>query len=195
MMDILVATTNKGKVEEIEKLLNDGSLGVTLFSLADVNIDKDCPETGDTFHDNAVEKALYYSRMTDIYTVADDSGLAVETLGGRPGVRSARYAGEPKDDDRNLDKVLAELKGNPDRKAKFVTVVTLSKGGKEIASFTGEVEGVLLTERRGTGGFGYDPIFYYPPFQKTFAELTTEEKNQISHRANAFKKLKEYLRQ
>ena len=116
-----------------------------------------------------------------------------QALGGKPGVHSARYAGEPKDDEKNIQKLLKELSGVENRKARFVTVVTLSRNGRVIESFTGEVEGILLREKKGTGGFGYDPIFYYPPFQKTFAELTTEEKNRISHRANAFKKLISYL--
>jgi len=194
MMDLLAATKNEGKIKEIDRLLKEGSLDVTVFSLSHFNISADCPETGDTFLDNSIEKSLFYSRMvTDIYTVADDSGLAVDALGGKPGVYSARYAGEPKDDERNIQKLLKELTHIENRKAKFVTVVTLSINGKVIESFTGEVEGVLLREKRGTGGFGYDPIFYYPPFQKTFAELTMEEKNQISHRAAAFKKLISFL--
>ena len=197
-MDILVATNNKGKIKEIERLLTDRSKSVKLYSLSDFNIDGDCPETGQTFLENSVEKALYYSRIAEkhtpaIYTVADDSGLAVEVLGGRPGVHSARYAGLPTNDEKNIQKLLDELKDKENRKAKFVTVVTLARNGKVIESFTGEVEGILLREKRGSGGFGYDPIFYYPPLQKTFAELSTEEKNRISHRANAFKKLKEFL--
>lgn len=193
-MKLLAATQNKGKIKEIEKILAEASLDIQVFSLADFNIFADCPETGDTFLANSIEKSLYYSRMAgEIYTAADDSGLTVEALGGRPGVHSARYSGEPKDDERNIQKLLLELDGVENRKAKFVTVVTLSKNGSVIGSFTGEVEGVLLKEKRGTGGFGYDPIFYYPPFQKTFAELSTEEKNRISHRAAAFNKLKSFL--
>lgn len=193
-MKLLAATQNKGKIREIERILAEGPLDIQVYSLADFNIFADCPETGDTFLANSIEKSLFYSRMAgDIYTAADDSGLAVEALGGRPGVHSARYSGEPKDDERNIQKLLLELDGVENRKAKFVTVVTLSKSGSVIGSFTGEVEGVLLREKRGTGGFGYDPIFYYPPFQKTFAELSTEEKNRISHRAAAFNKLKLFL--
>ena len=193
-MELLAATQNKGKAREIEKILTEGSLEIKVYSLSDFNITADCPETGDTFLANSIEKSLFYGRMAgEIYTAADDSGLMVEALGGRPGVHSARYSGEPKDDERNIQKLLKELEGVENRKAKFVTVVTLSKSGTVIGSFTGEVEGVLLTEKRGTGGFGYDPIFYYPPFQKTFAELSTEEKNRISHRSTAFKKLKSFL--
>ena len=193
-MDLLAATTNKGKIKEIERLFEDSSLAIKLYSLSDFNIDINIPEKGDTFHENAAEKSLFYSRMVrDIFTIADDSGLVVEALGGKPGIHSARYAGQSKDDEKNIEKLLKELKNTRDRKAKFVTVVILSKNGEAIKSFTGEVEGIILKEKRGTGGFGYDPIFFYPPLQKTFAELTTEEKNQISHRANAFKKLKNFL--
>ncbi len=194
-MNLLAATKNKGKIKEIHQLLKESSLDVNVYSLADFNITADCLETGETFLENSIEKSLFYSRMkNDMYTIADDSGLAVEALGGRPGVHSARYAGEPKDDEKNIQKLLRELNNVENRKAKFVTVVTLSKNGKVIESFTGEVEGILLTGKKGTGGFGYDPIFYYPPLQKTFAQLTAEEKNQISHRAIAFKKLKEFLK-
>jgi XTP/dITP diphosphohydrolase len=193
-MDLLAATTNKGKIKEIERLFKDSSLDIKLYSPSDFNIDSDIPEKGNTFLENATEKSLFYSRMVrDIFTIADDSGLAVEALGGKPGVHSARYAGQSKDDEKNIEKLLKELKNIQNRKAKFITVVTLSKNGKAINSFTGEVEGIILKGKRGTGGFGYDPIFFYPPLQKTFAELTTEEKNQISHRANAFKKLKNFL--
>ncbi|UCH98615.1 MAG: RdgB/HAM1 family non-canonical purine NTP pyrophosphatase [Candidatus Aminicenantes bacterium] len=194
MMKLLAATTNEGKIREIEKLLTGSSLEIEFYSLADFNITADCPERGETFLENSIEKSLFYSRMKgDIYTIADDSGLAVEALGGRPGVHSARYAGEPKDDGKNIQKLLLELNNTANRKAKFTAVVTLAKNGRVIKSFTGEVEGIILKEKRGTGGFGYDPIFYYPPLQKTFAQLTAEEKNQISHRAIAFKKLKEFL--
>lgn len=194
-MKLLAATTNQGKIREIEKLLKESSLEIEVCSLADFNITADCPETGETFLENSIEKSLFYSRMKrDMYTIADDSGLAVEALAGRPGVHSARYAGEPKDDEKNIRKLLKELTNVQDRKAKFVTVVTLCKNGKVIESFTGEVEGIVLKEKKGTGGFGYDPIFYYPPLHKTFAQLTAEEKNQISHRAIAFKKLKSFLK-
>lgn len=206
-LELLAATKNKGKAKEIDRLLADCPLPVKVYSLADFNIDCDAPETGETFLENSIEKSLFYSRMVkDVYTAADDSGLVVAALGGRPGVHSARYASgtgagaDPdqrqfKDDEKNIEKLLLELKDIPtqNRQAKFVTVVTLSKNGKVIESFSGEVEGIILTEKRGTGGFGYDPLFFYPPLKKTFAELSTQEKNNISHRARAFQKLKEFL--
>jgi XTP/dITP diphosphohydrolase len=194
-MKLLAATTNEGKIREIEELLKGSFLEIEFYSLADFNITADCPETGETFVENSIEKSLFYSRMKrDMYTIADDSGLAVAALGGRPGVHSARYAGGPKDDEKNIQKLLLELNDAANRQATFVAVVTLAKNGRVIKSFTGEVEGIILKEKRGTGGFGYDPIFYYPPLQKTFAQLTAEEKNQISHRAIAFKKLKLFLK-
>lgn len=198
-LKLLTATKNKGKAREIERLFAESSLPIRVYSLADVNIDTDAPESGDTFLENSIEKSLFYSRMVkDIYTAADDSGLAVEALGGRPGVHSARYAAgndQPRDDEKNIEKLLLELKdvAMENRRAKFVTVITLSKNGSVIESFFGEVEGIILMEKRGTDGFGYDPVFFYPPLQKTFAELSIEEKNKISHRARAFHMLKEYL--
>jgi XTP/dITP diphosphohydrolase len=202
-LELLAATKNKGKAKEIDRLLENSPLPVKVYSLAYFNIDCDAPETGETFLENSIEKSLFYSRMVkDVYTAADDSGLVVEALGGRPGVHSARYASGasaapplPKDDEKNIEKLLLELKDIPtqNRQAKFVTVITLSRNGNVIESFSGEVEGIILTEKRGTGGFGYDPLFFYPPLQKTFAELSTQEKNNISHRARAFQKLKEFL--
>jgi len=198
-LELLAATKNKGKAKEIERLCAGSSLPIKVYSLADFNITVDCPEAGETFLENSIEKSLFYSRMVkDVYTAADDSGLVVEALGGRPGVHSARYASgnhQPKDDEKNIEKLLRELKDIPgeNRRAKFVTAITLSRNGSVMESFCGEVEGIILTEKRGVGGFGYDPVFFYPPLQKTFGELSTAEKNKISHRARAFQKLKEYL--
>lgn len=200
-LKLLAATKNKGKAKEIERLFAGSSLPIKVYSLADFNIDGDAPETGETFLENSIEKSFFYSRMVkDVYTAADDSGLAVEALEGRPGVHSARYAsgtdpGQPKNDEKNIEKLLLELKdvAMENRVAKFVTVITLSRNGNVIESFFGEVKGIILKEKRGTGGFGYDPVFFYPPLQKTFGELSTEEKNKISHRAQAFQKLKEFL--
>ncbi len=202
-LKLLAATKNNGKIKEIHRLFAESFLPIKVYSLADFNIDCDAPETGETFLENSREKSLFYSRMVkDVYTAADDSGLAVKALEGRPGVHSARYAsgagaesGQPKDDEKNIDKLLQELKdvAVENRGAKFVTVITLSRNGCVMESFFGEVKGIILTEKRGKGGFGYDPLFFYPPLQKTFGELSTEEKNKISHRARAFQKLKEYL--
>jgi XTP/dITP diphosphohydrolase len=191
---LLVATFNQGKVREIERLLTDPRLAVHLYSLADFHITGKAPERGTTFLENAAEKSVFYSKLAgDVYTAAEDSGLTVPGLGGAPGVLSARYAGPDATDHRNIDKLLRDLEHVADRRAKFVSAVSLSRDGRLIKSFTGEVAGEILYKRRGHQGFGYDPIFYYPPFQKTFAQLTTQEKNKISHRAHAFHQLKEYL--
>ncbi len=194
-MKLLIATTNKGKLEEIEKLFRHGGLDISLHCLRDFGITADCPETGETFEENAARKSQFYSRMVpDMLTAGDDSGLAVDLLDGRPGVHSARYAGLPSDDKKNTRKLLDTLAEETNRTARFVTVVALSRNGAPLESFRGEVEGTIIHEERGSHGFGYDPVFYYPPMEKTFAQLTTEEKNKFSHRARAFRKLLDYLK-
>jgi XTP/dITP diphosphohydrolase len=194
MRELLIATTNRGKIKEIEKLLKEELPGLKLYSLDDLNITGECPEDETTFLGNAAAKSSFYSKLAKgIYTAADDSGLVVEALHGEPGVHSARYAGDECDDNKNIKKLLRELSSEKNRAAKFVTEVVLSKDGKVIESFNGEVKGEILREKKGSGGFGYDPVFYYPPLQKTFAQLTTNEKNRISHRANALTKLKDYF--
>lgn len=194
MLDLLAATNNRGKLKEIEKLFAGGSIKVKLYFLPDFHITADCLETGKTFIETATQKSLFYGKLVpDIYTVGDDSGLVVEALYGGPGIYSSRYSGPGATDEKNIVKLMGQLQGIENRKAKFVTAVCLSKNGQVIQTFTGEVEGIIIDEKRGNGGFGYDPVFYYPPLKKTFAELTTEEKNQISHRAQAFQKLKAFL--
>jgi len=192
---LLVATTNQGKLEEIRALFTKNHIPIQLYCLKDFNIDADCIEDGHTFEANATKKSLFYNAMVPngMYTVGDDSGLAVEALDGAPGVYSSRYSGPGATDEKNTDKLLSQLKHVENRNAKFVTVASLSLNGKVIATFQGEVHGVIIDQKRGTNGFGYDPVFYYPPFNKTFAELTTLEKNAISHRAQAFNKLKDYF--
>ncbi len=195
MIELLAATTNKGKLEEIRGLFQRGSVPVKLYSLADYNIEAESPETGKTFAENAAMKALFYSRLVPgVYIAGDDSGLAVEALNGAPGVYSSRYSGADAADDKNTAKLLKQLNGVTNRHAKFVTVVCLVKDGETIAHFTGEVKGVIIDEKRGSKGFGYDPVFFYPPFNKTFGELATEEKNKISHRARAFEQLKDFFK-
>ena len=194
-------------------MLKEEFPGLKLYSLDDLDINTDCPEDGVTFIENAAAKSLFYSKLAgDMATMADDSGLVVEALNGEPGVHSARYASDECDergapaaeekkkdsrriiDQRNIEKLLRKLSSEENRAAKFVCEIVLSKNGKIIESFHGEVEGVILRQKRGSGGFGYDPVFYYPSLEKTFAQLTTEEKNKISHRADALQKLKDYLR-
>jgi XTP/dITP diphosphohydrolase len=194
MIELLAATRNQGKLKEIEILFADGPSRVKLFFLPDFNISENCPESGETFIENAVAKSLFYGqRVPGMYTVGDDSGLVVEALNGAPGVYSSRYSGPEATDETNILKLLAQMRGIENRAAKFVTAVCLSKDGQVIATFNGEAAGILLQEKRGRGGFGYDPLFYYPPLKKTFAQLSTAEKNQISHRARAFHQLQEFL--
>lgn len=194
MIELLVATKNNGKLKEIEKLFQDFPFPIKMYCLTDLGIDADCPETGRTFHENAKAKALFYgTNFPHMYTVGDDSGLSVEALDGAPGVYSARFSGPDSTDERNIAKLLHELKDISNPKAKFVTVLCLCKDNTVIEYFQGEVEGVIITEKRGSNGFGYDPVFYYPPLQKTFAELSTQEKNRISHRSRAFQQLKEFI--
>ena len=180
MFDLMAATRNRGKLREIEKLFIGGSIRVKLYFLPDFNITVDCLETGKTFIENATQKSLFYGKLVpDIYTVGDDSGLVVEALNGGPGIYSSRYSGPGATDEKNIVKLLEQLQGIENRKAKFVTAVCLSKNGQVIQTFTGEVEGIIIDEKRGNGGFGYDPVFYYPPLRKTFAELTMEEKSRM----------------
>ncbi len=196
MIELLAATTNRGKLEEITHLFAQDFVAVKLYCLADFNITAQCPEDGLTFAQNAAAKALYYSLLVPgVLTAGDDSGLTVEILNGAPGVFSSRYSGPDATDDKNTTKLLTQLKNIPNRNAKFVTAVCLAQDGKIVASFTGEVAGQIIDERRGSHGFGYDPVFYYPPFNKTFAQLTTLEKNNISHRARAFVQLRDFLKE
>ncbi len=191
---IVMATRNKGKVTELKKLMED--LPVDILTLADFPHLPEVEEDGHTFLDNSVKKARLTAEATGLIAIADDSGLEVEYLNGQPGVYSARFAGEPTDDARNNEKLLTCLKGVPaeKRKARFVSVIAIAVPGGETYTATGTCEGVILTEPRGQGGFGYDPLFYVPDFAKTFAELTTEEKNSISHRGKALRKATVILR-
>ena len=193
MTTLLLATRNQGKKREMENFLLNGSLKVRLLSLAEIDVADDVSESGATFLDNARLKADFYSKFTGLDTLGDDSGLEVMALGGRPGVLSARYAGEGAGDEARLNKLLDEMKDITDRRARFVSAVCISRGGSPHASFTGEVEGEILFGKRGGGGFGYDPLFLYPPLGKTFAELTLEEKNRVSHRARALEQAKKFL--
>jgi XTP/dITP diphosphohydrolase len=193
MTTLLLATRNQGKKREIENFLRDGELKIRLLSLIDVNTTDEVSESGATFAENALLKADFYSQLTGLDTLGDDSGLEVMALGGRPGVFSARYAGEGAGDDARIQKLLAEMKGVTDRRARFVSAVCISRNGSALAAFSGQVEGEILFAKRGEGGFGYDPLFLYPPLGKTFAELTVEEKNRISHRARALAHVKKFV--
>lgn len=196
MIKLLIATKNQGKLEEIKTLFRDSRAHVNLYFLPDFGIAADCAETGKTFAENATIKSLFYGefvRGRGIYVVGDDSGLTVDALGGAPGIYSSRYSGPGATDETNIVKLLNELHREGNRDAKFITTASLSLEGTLLKTFTGEVEGTIIDEGRGDGGFGYDPVFYYPPLNKTFAQLTREEKNLVSHRARAFQKLKDYI--
>ena len=188
-MKIILATQNQGKIRELQELLVDE--GIEVLSLLDIPDWEDVEETGETFADNAALKARAALERTGLIALADDSGLEVDALGGAPGVYSARYAGEPKDDERNNDKLLDLLVTTSDeqRTARFrCALVMATPFGKEYLT-EGAVEGQILRQRRGQDGFGYDPIFYLPEYARTMAELTLTEKNELSHRAQAFRKV------
>lgn len=186
-MRIIAATKNKGKIRELEEIFS--TLGFEIISQADAGIDVDAEETGDTFAKNALIKARAVALFSDEYVLADDSGLCVDALGGRPGVHSARYAGEGASDGAKIEKLLSELRGETNRKAKFVSnIAFIFPDGQEFIT-QGEVCGRILTEPRGENGFGYDPVFYSEELEKTFAEASSDEKNSVSHRGRALSAL------
>ncbi len=191
-MRFLVATNNQGKLKEFNQIL--GELGIECVSLRDLGITADVEETGTTFLENALLKAKEIYHIAKIPTISDDSGLMVDALGGEPGVYSARYAGEPTDDQRNMDKLLANLKEEPNRTARFKSVIAAVFSEDDVVVAEGECEGVIIDEKRGENGFGYDPIFYVESLGKTFSEMTDAEKNSLSHRGNAIRNLKEQLK-
>ncbi len=188
-MELLFATNNKHKIREISDLLH---ADFRIMGLSDVNITEDIPEDEDTLAGNALGKARYVYARTGMNVFADDTGLEVDALGGEPGVFSARYAGEGKSFDDNIDKLLQRMEGVTDRRARFRTVIALILDDTEHL-FEGSVEGEILTERHGTGGFGYDPVFRAEGYELTFAEIPLSEKNTVSHRARAMRKLLEFL--
>ena len=187
--ELVFATNNSHKLQEVRQIL-DGKLIV--HSLADMGLEGDIPETADTLQGNALQKAQWVYERTGMDCFADDTGLEVEALGGAPGVYSARYAGEHCSFDDNIDKLLAALDGEYNRKACFRTVICLLEQGQP-RYFEGRVDGTILTSRHGAGGFGYDPIFMPDRFAVSFAEMPAEVKNSISHRGLAVKKIAEYL--
>jgi len=190
---ILVATGNAGKAREIAAALK--RLPCRIVCLADLGIPADYEETGGTFSENARGKAAYYSGRTGLPTLAEDSGLEVAALDGRPGVLSARFSGPGTDDARNNRKLLRLLRGVPDGKrgARFVCCLVLARGGRPVKQVTGRVRGRILRESRGGFGFGYDPLFHYRPLGRTFAELPPEAKNAVSHRGRALRAMAAWL--
>ncbi len=194
MFRIVVGTRNAGKIHEIRTALADLPVEVTGVPDADI---PDVEETGTTFRENAIIKARYYCQQTGEFCLADDSGLEVDALNGAPGVYSARYAGENASDDDNNAKLLAALQGVPEaeRSARFRSVLALAGPDGSLTLTDGVCEGLILVEAKGTDGFGYDPLFFMPGLGKTLAEINVEEKNKISHRGNALKRLKQKLLQ
>lgn len=187
---LIFATNNKHKLSEIQSLIGDKLL---IRSLEEIGCHDDIAETATTLEGNALLKAEYvYSRFGN-NCFADDTGLEVDALDGRPGVYSARYAGDGHDFEANIDKVLTELNGKANRKARFRTVIALITGGG-VQYFEGIVNGQIISERRGSKGFGYDPVFLPDGYSATFAEMPLDEKNKISHRARAVKQLVDYLK-
>lgn len=189
MRELIFATNNKHKLEEVSQLLVGK---VNIVSLADAGLEGEIPETADTLQGNALQKAQWVWERTGKDCFADDTGLEVDALCGAPGVYSARYAGEHCTFDDNVNKLLAAMEGKTNRKAAFRTVICLIEGG-EARFFEGRVEGCILTERYGEGGFGYDPIFMPDRYAVSFAEMPLDVKNQISHRGLAVKQLVNYL--
>ncbi|MEE9218949.1 MAG: RdgB/HAM1 family non-canonical purine NTP pyrophosphatase [Acidobacteriota bacterium] len=188
-MKLLVATRNKGKFGEIARLL--ALTGLELISLQETALFGEAPESGETHLENAASKALFWSRQYEGPVLAEDSGLEVEGLDGKPGVHTARYGGPGLSDEQRYRKLLAELKAKPgaSRAASYRCVCALANGGNLLASFSGSCRGEIATAARGSGGFGYDPVFLYPPLGKTFAEISAEEKDRVSHRGEALRAL------
>jgi XTP/dITP diphosphohydrolase len=181
------ATGNPGKLREFRLAAGSGWEFVPLVGIPP------CAETGETFEENAVEKAVYYSRHAPGLLFAEDSGLAVDALGGAPGVRSARFARDAASDADNNRLLIEKLRGEKNRSARYVCVIALAESGQPIRTFRGEVEGRIIDDPRGTNGFGYDPYFFYPPFGLTFAQASPEQKLAVSHRGLALAEMLQWL--
>ncbi|UUC45299.1 non-canonical purine NTP diphosphatase [Flavobacterium cerinum] len=188
-MKLVFASNNRNKIKEIQQLLPES---IQILSLSDINCDVDIPETADTIEGNAILKANYVTEHYGYNCFADDSGLEVDALNGAPGVISARYAGDHKNDNDNIDKLLSEMSDQDNRNANFKTVIALNLDGTQHL-FTGIINGTIIQERRGENGFGYDPVFIAEQDTRTFAELEMEEKSSISHRGKAVKQLVDFL--
>jgi len=199
MKKLILASNNKKKIKEMKEILKE--LDIEVRSLEDEGINIDVVEDGKTFEENAKKKAkeiyehLLERKASNFIVLADDSGLEVNYLNGEPGIYSARYAGEHGNDSRNNEKLLNKLKGvlKSNREAKFICQLAMFTDKGEYFKVTGEVKGCIIEELHGDGGFGYDPLFFYEPLNKTFAELTSDEKNEISHRGKALKELKKVI--
>jgi XTP/dITP diphosphohydrolase len=191
---VYCATTNPGKLREF-RLAAEAWPGIAIETLPALDSVDAPEETGDTFEANALQKALYYSARAEGLLFAEDSGIEVAALGGAPGVWSARFAGPGATDEANNLLLLEKLRGNPHRAARYVCVVALAHRGRPVRTFRGSVEGLILDAPRGGGGFGYDPLFFYPPYDRTFGEVSAAEKLKVSHRSRALEALFEWLAQ
>lgn len=199
MKKLVIASNNSGKIKEIKRILSD--MDIDVLSLKDIGLNIDVEEDGLTFEENAkkksteIYKALIKKGESDFIIMSDDSGLEVEYLNGEPGVFSARYAGEHGNDKKNNEKLLLNLEGvdYKNRKARFVCQLAIINDKNEYRGIKGTVEGYILENEKGNGGFGYDPLFFYEPLNKSFAEITIEEKNKISHRGNALQKARKII--
>ena len=190
-MKLVFATNNRHKLQEVRAIVGDR---VEILSLSDIGCNDDIPETSDTLQGNALIKARYINEKYGVDCFADDTGLEVDALGGAPGVYSARYAGEECDSEANMQKLLHNLTGKSERSAQFRTVIALIINGDE-KLFNGVVKGRISTEKLGDSGFGYDPIFIPEGFSESFAQMSAEQKNSISHRFRATEKLSNYLKE
>ncbi|MDL2238063.1 XTP/dITP diphosphatase [Christensenellaceae bacterium OttesenSCG-928-K19] len=191
MKKLIIATNNQGKVKEFKAML--GEYYDEILSLKDVGINVDVVEDGETFHQNSAKKAVEISKLVEGDVLADDSGLCVDALDGAPGIYSARFSGENATDEENNAKLLQLMATQPNKKARFVCALVLANNGKELLSVEDFTEGTILDSPRGESGFGYDPLFFNEEHGKTFAELSLDVKNQISHRARALRRLQQEL--
>jgi XTP/dITP diphosphohydrolase len=189
-LTIYCATTNPGKIREFQFFGGSSVAIQPLPGLTDIVPPK---ETGDSFEANARLKALYYASFCPGWLFAEDSGLEVDALGGRPGVHSARYSGADATDERNNALLLREMAGKTMRSARYVCVIALARAGEIVGTFTGSVAGLIAEAPRGSGGFGYDPLFFYPPFNATFGEVEKERKQSVSHRGEAMRRMLSYI--
>ena len=186
---LVIATANKGKTSEIRDLLK--GFPINIKNLDDFGPIPEVEEDGNTFDENAYKKASFTARILGVPALADDSGLLVEALGGAPGIYSARYAGENATDKQRRDKLLQEMKEKTNRKAAFECVISIAVPMGAALTYEARCEGLITAQPVGSNGFGYDPVFYYPPLKKTFAELTMEEKSHVSHRGKALRELRD----